>query len=512
MKALRPTEQHLRSMVKRYDRLVNSWLTVAAILFLVFAIAVRLLDDYPIYVDGLFSMATAGYFDQAAGIDGVLDRLTVKSQQHVPGYFLVLHVWGKLVNWSPPALKLLSVFFGITSLALIYRLGRSLMGREAGVFAALMLASVAFYNIWYLPIRMYTMFVATALLLLWFYFRALRSRQATRTELVPLCLACILFAYTHIFSLAMLCAIGAYHVLFVAKTRKWFLISGAFLVAGLAYLPWLGILIQGAAYATGRAEQAISALSSLDLLWAITSLGMNASHLFLLLFALAAARAVKRERTAIALWVILLLTIAFYVIVNYQLRVIDFPRTRYAVIVFPLMILLMLKGLEALPRKKLLLLGILVFWLASGWLFQRRVGAGQFVRSYNTLPIHLVERHLADDFWEGDLLTGWSDGLNLYFESVVYSGVADYYFAKHGVVVAIEHTYELGRSEDDSIAAMLRGQLGSHERVWLVYELDKTERYETLWQDALHSQFERCRRDDAIPNLSIALYQRSSCD
>ncbi len=512
MKSKHHPEQPLRRMTRCYDRLVHSWLTAAAILFAVFAFAVCLLDDYPIYVDGLFSMATAGYFDQAAGIDGVLDRLMVKSQQHVPGYFLVLHVWGKLVNWSPLALKLLSVFFGITSLALIYRLGRSLIGREAGFLAAVMLASLAFYNIWYLPIRMYTMFVAAALLLLWLYFRALHSRQATRAELAALCLACVLFVYTHIFSLAMLCAIGVHHIFFVAKTRNWFLISGAFLVAGLAFLPWLGILIQGTAYATGRAEQAISALSSLDLLWAITSLGINASHLFLLPFALVAARALKRDRTAIALWVILLVTMAFYILVNYALGVIDYPRTRYAVIVFPLMILLILKGLEALPRKRTLLLGILLFWLASGLLFQRRVGAGQFVRSYNTLPIHLVERHLRDDFLEGDLLTGWSDGLNLYFESVVYSGVADFYFAKHGVDVAIEHTYELGKSDDDSIAAMLRGKLNGHQRVWLVYELDESERYETLWQGALHSQFERCRRDDDIQNVSIALYQRSSCD
>ncbi|MCY4538225.1 MAG: glycosyltransferase family 39 protein [Chloroflexi bacterium] len=512
MKSKRHPEQPLRRLTGRYDRLLNSWLTVAAILFVVFGFAVCLLDDYPIYVDGLFSMATAGYFDQAAGIDGVLDRLMGKSQQHVPGYFLVLHAWGKLVNWSPLALKLLSVFFGITSLALIYRLGWSLIGREAGIFATVMLASLAYYNIWYLPIRMYTMFVAAALLLLWLYFRALHSRQATRVELVSLCFACVLFVYTHIFSLAMLCAIGVYHVFFVAKTRKWFLMSGAFLVAALAFLPWLRILIQGTAYATGRAEQAINALNSLDLLWAITSLGINASHLFLLTFALAAARAMKRDRPAIALWVILLVTMAFYVIVNYELRVIDFPRTRYAVIVFPLMILVMVKGFEAVPRRKLALLGILVFWLASGLLFQRRVGAGQFVRSYNTLPIHLVERHLRDTFLEGDLLTGWSDGLNLYFESVVYGGVADFYFAKHSVDVAIEHTYELGKSDDDSIGTMLRGKLNGHERVWLVYELDKSERYETLWQDALHSQFERCRTDDDIQNISIALYHRSSCD
>ena len=119
---------------------------------------------------------------------------------------------------------------------------------------------------------------------------------------------------------------------------------------------------------------------------------------------------------------------------------------------------------------------------------------------------------MQDEFLEGDLLTGWSDGLNLYFESVVYGGVADFYFAEHGVEVALEHTYELGKSDNNAIAAMLREQLKSHNRVWLAYELDKTDRYEALWQDALHSQFEDCRVDDDIHNVRIVLYQRSSCD
>lgn len=495
-----------------YERLTQRWIVAVVVIYGAFAGAALRLDDYPIYVDGLFSMATAGYFDPATGVDGVIDRLMVKSQQHVPGYFLLLHVWGKLVDWSPFALKLLSVFFGVFSLALIYRLGRSLIDGEAGLLATAMLASLAFYNIWYLPIRMYTMFVATALLLLWLYFRALRCQETTRAELAPLCLACVLFIYTHIFALALLCALAVYHVFFVAKTLGWYRITGAFLVAGLAFLPWLSILVPGAAYATGRAEQAINPLGAVDLLWSITSLGINASNLFLLLLALAAVRAWKRDGIAIALWVLFLVTIAFYAIVNQVLGVIDFPRTRYAVIVFPLMILLMVKGLEVLQGRQLALIGILVFWLASGLLFQRRVGGGQFVRSYNTLPIHLIERRLGDEFLEGDLLTGWSDGLNLRFESVVYGGVADFYFAEHGVEVAIEHTYKLEKRDNDAHAAMLREMLKGRNRIWLAYELDKAERYESLWQDALGSGFEDCQVDRDMENVRILLYQRSGCD
>ena len=172
----------------------------------------------------------------------MLDRLVAKSQQHVPSYFLTLFFWGNLVDWTPLALRLLSVYFGILSLALVYRLGRHFMNKEAGLLAQVMLASLAFYNIWYLPIRMYTMFVAAALLVLWLYARLLRRTRATKIDLALLWLATVGFVYTHIFSLAMLCGIGVYHLFFVSKTRKWFAISsrvyaggsGVFALAGCA--------------------------------------------------------------------------------------------------------------------------------------------------------------------------------------------------------------------------------------------------------------------------------------
>lgn len=504
--------QALPKLESRYDRIMNSWLSAALVIFAAYAAATLLLDDYPIYVDGLFSLATAGYADTHPHPALVLERLVVKSQQHVPGYFLTLYVWGNLLDWAPLAMRLLSIFFGILSLALLYRVGRSFISKEAGLVALIMLAGLAFYNIWYLPIRMYTMFVAAELLLLWLYFRVLRSHRYRWSQLLLLCFACMAFVYTHIFSLATLLGIGVYHLLFVQKTRKWFAIFGAFIVAGVTFLPWMEILIQGIDFATGRAAEAINALSADQLLLNLLNLGINSSAAFLLLFVLAARLAWNRDRFAIALWVIMLTALAFYVTVNALTGVIDFPRSRYAVIVFPLMILLMTKGLMSLARWKLLIVGILLFWLASGLLYQRRVGASQFVRSYNSIPIHLIERQLSAELRVGDLLTGWSDGLSFDFESTVYGGIADYYFAEHGVDVDIEHTYWLQNMEDAEILDVLSGQLEDRERLWLVYETEKWPRYLALWQDMLQSRFKRCRIDNALEGVRIELYQATDCD
>ena len=495
-----------------YCRLVNSWMTAAAIVLLAFAFAAERLDDYPIYVDGLFSMATSGFFDESTDIIAVLDRLVAKSQQHVPSYFLTLFFWGNLVDWTPLALRLLSVFFGILSLALVYRLGRHFMNKEAGLLAQVMLASLAFYNIWYLPIRMYTMFVAAALLVLWLYARLLRRPRATRIDLALLWLATVGFVYTHIFSLAMLCGIGVYHLLFVSKTRKWFAISGAFMLAAVVFLPWLGVLFQGTAYATGRAEVIIEAQSAGQLLWNITGFGNNLRPEFLVLFLFAAVKALRRDTSAIALWVLLVVTLAFYVIVNKVFGVIDYGRLRYLVIVLPLMILLMVKGLELLSRWKLVIVIIIFYWIASGWFHQDRIRPGQFVRSYDTIPIHLIERHLRDEFREGDLITGWTDGLNLYFESVVYGGIADFYFGDYGIEVAIEHTYQLEQLDPDEIVARLVEKLEGRDRVWLVYDHAHRDNFRQLWNDVLDARYFRCYIDDQLESVRIVLYKTSDCE
>ena len=501
----------MKNVESLYTRMANSWWTAALVIFIAFAAASLLLDDFPIYVDGLFSLATAGYDDPVADPTLVLERLVVKSQQHVPGYFLTLFVWGNLLEWSPLAMRLLSVFFGILSLALMYRLGRSLMGKQAGLIALVMLASLAFYNIWYLPIRMYTMFVAAELLLLWLYFRAIRCQRSSLIQLALLCIATVVFLYTHIFSLATIFGIGIYHLLFVPKSRKWFYISAAFLAAALVLLPWLGVMFQGTEYAVGRAGEAINALGTSELLVALISLGTNASVLFLLLLLLAAVRAGRGDKVAIALWVIFLATIGFYLAVNALTGVIDYWRSRYALIVFPLMILMMVKGLTVIARWKLFALCIVIFWLASGMLYHRRVNPAQFVRSYDTIPIHQIERNLRSELGAGDLLTGWSPGLNLYFESVVYGGIADYYFADHNIEVAIEHLEALKNMDDQQIIDLITTKLTGKNRVWLTYELDSVDRYLELWNEALNQRFERCRSDESIINVRMELYQATPC-
>ena len=499
-----------------YNRAVNSWLPPVFVVFVAFAVAVLLIDDFPIQADGLLSIHTAGYTDDYPDLLPVFDRLINKSQQHVPGYFLALFVWGNVTDWSPLLLRVLTVFFGILSLALIYRLGRDFISKEAGFFAIVMLASLTFYNIWYLPIRMYTLFVAAELWLFWVYFRTLHRKQANRRDYALLFLAGLLFVNTHTFSLTILGGLGVYHLLFVKKTRRWYSMTAAALLVVLIILPWFVILVQGAEYYASNPERTYPALSPIEMTVKIFELGLNESLLFMGVLLLSVKQALNRDKMTIAFWVILIVAIGLYAAINTIVMVADPTRFRYFVPLFPLMILLMVKGLELLKRWKFIVLCILLFWVAGGLLYHRRVRPDFYVRSYDTIPIHLIERHLRDKFDDGDLITGWTDGLDFSFASDYYGRIVDFYFdspEKAEVEIAIQHVYQLGQVSDEAVTAIVTDLTQDRKRIWLTYEPDNrhTARLYELYHHVLMSRYERCLIDDAISDVIIEFYQTADC-
>ena len=536
MATLRTLLKSLQAKVEAaYAWATRSWLPAMLVIFGTFALASRLLDDYPILPDGLRSIATAGGLDAASDLGSVFDKLTDVSQQHVPGYFLALFAWGKITAWEPLLLRSLSLYFGILSLALMYRLGKDFISPQAGLYSLLMLVSLSFYNLWYLPIRMYSLFAATGLWLLWLYLRAVIHNKASPRHYILLFLAGSAFLYSQIFSLALCLGLAAYHLLFVGKSRHWLFVAAAGALAGLTILPWLSTILTGTAEIVGGEFGDIRVLSPVETVTTILSLSMNANMLFLGLLALS-ARAVfnradlnqgvfnrsviKYEPLSLALWTILILASAFYALVNQATGAIDLHRSRYFLALCPVIILLLniglvqlkqLKQLQRLLRWELLCMGILLFWIASGLLYQRRVGAELFVRSYNTLPIHLVERHLRQELAAGDLLAGWSGGLSFAYRTP-YGGLSDYYFAAHSIDIAIEHTYALGQLSDEQISAALARQFADYNRIWLSYEVDNSTRYHRLYHVALTRQHDRCFRDRTLATVSIDLYQRAGCD
>ncbi|HVE69615.1 MAG TPA: glycosyltransferase family 39 protein, partial [Solirubrobacteraceae bacterium] len=154
---------------------------------------------------------------------------------HPPLYYLLLHYWVGATGTSEWALRLLSVAFGLLTVAVVYRLGRDVLGPAGGVAAGL-IAALAPLAVWYSQeARMYALAAlagaAATLVLLRALARGGRSLWACYGALIAVTL------YSHYFAATIPLA----HTLLVAGHWRrqvvvpWLAVAAA---AGLAFLPW----------------------------------------------------------------------------------------------------------------------------------------------------------------------------------------------------------------------------------------------------------------------------------
>ncbi len=134
---------------------------------------------------------------------------------HVPAYFTLLGLWEDLAGASEFALRSLSVFFSLLSVALTYALGSRLFHPVAGLAASAFVALNTFSIYYAAEARMYAMLTAIAAgsMLLFVVFlrdlcRPLPSRSRSR-YIVALGLINALGLYTHVvFALVLLTQIA----------------------------------------------------------------------------------------------------------------------------------------------------------------------------------------------------------------------------------------------------------------------------------------------------------------
>jgi uncharacterized membrane protein len=85
---------------------------------------------------------------------------------HPPLYYLFLHFWLGLAGPSEFAAAFFSLFFGVLSVALVFRLARDWFGLNVGMLGAFVVCFSSF-NLWYSQeVRMYTLVGCLALLAL----------------------------------------------------------------------------------------------------------------------------------------------------------------------------------------------------------------------------------------------------------------------------------------------------------------------------------------------------------
>jgi len=163
---------------------------------------------------------------------------------HPPGYYLLLHVWTRLAGNSEFTLAYASLAFGVLLIPLSYALARTLFGRSAAWWTALLVA-ISPFNIWYSQeVRMYTLAAALGLVTLWCALGLLRARPPLYAYSIGYVLSAaagLYVLYYFGFLLIILNGLVVAGLLWrrqAARLRTWLLAQAAVLIA---YLPWLFI-------------------------------------------------------------------------------------------------------------------------------------------------------------------------------------------------------------------------------------------------------------------------------
>jgi uncharacterized membrane protein len=164
---------------------------------------------------------------------------------HPPLYFFLLHFWIKAFGSSEFAVRLLSAFFGVLAIPVIYLIGQQLFDKRTGLLGALILA-VSSFNIQYSQeTRMYSLMLLLALLSIYCFLRLSQQRTLAFSALYVVSTSLLL--YTHVYGILVLVAQNIYIVTMLRelknrgfRLRYWGMLQAIVIVL---FAPWIGVLI-----------------------------------------------------------------------------------------------------------------------------------------------------------------------------------------------------------------------------------------------------------------------------
>ncbi len=164
---------------------------------------------------------------------------TTAADFHPPGYYTIV---GLVYKFLPPTeinTRLVSVFFYLLTIFLVYKLASYVRGHVFGILSAVLVALNPIFFTYAFEARNYTMFAFAATGSI-FYLIVL-SKKFTRHRAAIFIFFTLLGVYTHYYMFFILCAEGLYLLLF---DRKIFVrLMMLYTIVALLYLPWLKALV-----------------------------------------------------------------------------------------------------------------------------------------------------------------------------------------------------------------------------------------------------------------------------
>lgn len=221
---------------------------VIGMLLIATALAVRLvgLSLDSLWFDEVYSVRAA-----QLGL-GQIVSLTV-GDVHPPLYYLLLHFWIRLFGETETSVRLLSVFFSVLTVVVVYQLGLKLFNRRTAFFAALFTALSPFQVFYAQETRMYSQFTFLGAASVYFFICWLKDDK--RLSALFYVISTTLLLYTHLYAGFVVIAQVLYLVLLfikardfsMARPRQW---STGLITIGILFSPWAWVVFRQVAKAS----------------------------------------------------------------------------------------------------------------------------------------------------------------------------------------------------------------------------------------------------------------------
>jgi hypothetical protein len=492
-------------MAKRFRRPLLWWALIPALLLLA-TLGTRSLNDDPLWIDELYSVGNIGAVYRVPFTPAqVWQSVRENSPQHTPGYFFLLSGWASLVGWSPFSLRTLSLWFGLLAVVLTYRIGREWLSPHAGLYAAIVMSAGAFFIHFAHEIRMYTLIPALTVWVLWLYMRIVNApREPSLWAWAGLFVGVVGLFYVHIISIIPLGAIGLYHLLFVPKNRRWWLVVLLMGLAGLLFLPWVPVLLEGSEFAAGENPS----LEPQAILTAMLNLFSNGNPLELVALAICAVVAViAHRRHAGALWFLLIVMFLLTLLVNELTEMLAANRTRYLIHLWPLLALLVGLGLTMIQCRRWLVTLLLVGWVAIGIRaslnpdFLITMDGPRQIAEFP--PLEEIVEEVNDLAEPADFLVTFARHPHV-FERFKFVSIGEYHF--HDLEVGSYGVTLPEISPPEQVREEMHAAVGKRLTVWFAYEPEIAPSELALYRDVLAENYTLCATALDDPELRIERY------
>lgn len=213
---------------------VLGWM--ALVLLLAFGLRLVNLGGRPLWYDEAFAILFAEK-GLGAMLYGTLTPVAGGAADiHPLLYYTTLNGWMRLFGQSVALVRLFSVFVGLLTIAVVFRLAADLFTRRVGLAAALIVALAPFHIQYSQEARMYALLTLILLLATWCYWRGWHTGRWGWWAAFGVLAA--LAMYTQQLAAFYLVAMGLTPIV----TRQWRKVVPTGLAAALAlliYLPWL---------------------------------------------------------------------------------------------------------------------------------------------------------------------------------------------------------------------------------------------------------------------------------